>query len=99
MLSPAINELLGKVEGLMRQGVLTPAKHVMEGTLVCITEQTVEGITYHQWYFDQLNADWQKVLRNRKRGERLDKFKIVGVFDIWTPEMPAYVQASKPVES
>lgn len=100
MLNPIVNQMLDKVKEALQVGTLTPGKHIMEGTLVCFAEQAPNGgVIYHQMPFEALSPDWQLILRNRTRGERLGPYKVVGVFDYWAPECPAYIPATKAIEA
>jgi hypothetical protein len=100
MITPAIQQSLKKLETQMRDGTLTPAKLVTEATLVCFTErEAVNGaLIYRQQAFETLPLVHQQAFRNHKRGDTVSQFKIVGIFDIWLPELARSVLPIKQME-
>lgn len=79
-----IHLALKTVEEQLREGNLTPAKEVDEGTFICFTEPHPQvGFLYHQFPFEKLPTEIQSVFKGAKKGEIVCQFKIVAVFDTW----------------
>ena len=96
MVTETIEKSLSKLEVQIRNGVLVPTKYVREFTMVCYTERSVlGGIVYRQQAFETLHKDFQKVFKNRVKGEQVGWFKIIAIFDIWLPECPSYIPAAQ----
>jgi hypothetical protein len=100
MITPEINKLLQKLTDQTRAGVLTPAKRIIEFTLVCFKEREPVngGIIYRQQVFETLPKAIQEAFMFQQVGAQISQFKIVGIFDVWLPETPKTTKAKKPTK-
>lgn len=64
MITPEINKLLQKLTDQAKAGVITPAKRIIEHTLVCFKEREPlkGGMVYHQQVFETLPKQSKKPL-------------------------------------
>lgn len=79
------DQLLKLVEDGLRLGCLTVGRQVEALTLVCFTEKSERNgqMMYHQWPYELIPFDVREAFKNKKRGDKVGRFKIVGVYDVW----------------
>ena len=93
MQAKSVSELLKQIETFIREGKMSKGNVAGEGTFVCITEVTPQGVAYHQNAFELLPPEAQRILNGKSVGHIFDgRIKLVGVFDVW-PE--AFVQKTE----
>lgn len=87
MLSPQINDMLLKLKEDIQSGRLTePSSEtgaIGPGTYLCLVENTVTTPIYYQLEFEKLHKDWQAKFKGKRKGDQIDKFKIIAVMDCW----------------
>jgi len=84
-----VDNLLTILKDAIRNGELTKAPRIDSETFICLTEQTSEGLNYHQVAFDTLESTMQSELRFQVVGAKIGGLKIVAIFDMW-PESSDY---------
>lgn len=80
-----VNDLLKRLEKLVREDILTPTERVEAGTFVCFRENMGDGrFGYHQFPFENIPAAFQKEFLHSKKGDEIGPLKILAVFDVWS---------------
>lgn len=83
-----VKELLSKLEGALREELLTPAKAIDHDTFFCLTEITLNGIAYHQVPFDSMPENFKTVFKGKEKGEKVFNYKVVAIYHIWGSDGP-----------
>lgn len=83
MLQPQHSLMIANLERLLRDGTLTAARKVAEGTIICMTESYGPQKLYHQMPFEELPPSVKELIDKKETGFAAGPLKILGVFHLW----------------
>jgi len=79
--------LMKNLAQLIEHGRLTKGRFIDNETMVCFTELLNDAtVTYHQLQYEMMPLEYQKAFKGLSVGDRVLRFKIVGIWDGWNAE-------------
>lgn len=85
MLNPNALVMIGELEKLLRNDIITPSKKVDPDSFLCLAQMAGSMVVgYVQVHIAQLAERDQKLLLDKVKGDVIGDTKIIGIFDIWS---------------